>query len=311
MQLRHILLAITVAALWGFNFIAVKVGLSEMPPFLYCFARFVVACFPFLLFLKEPPPFMKKPAVSWLLIIGIGFSLGVAKFGFMFMGLHLGMSAGIASLVLQSQVFFTTFFSVLMLADSLRINQVIGMIIAFGGIAIIGINLHEESTLVGFLLILAAAISWAFCNIMIKLAGKVNMFSLVLWTSLVPILPMYLLSFIYEGPEALPNMLAQMTALGWACLLFTVCGATWVGSTLWGILLRTYNASVVAPFALLIPVFGITFGHIFLAEQFNFITYAACGVVFLGLVINQWRPTTVDILPLQIANRIFFPKKAA
>jgi O-acetylserine/cysteine efflux transporter len=311
MQLHHILLAITVAALWGFNFIAVKVGLHEMPPFLYCSARFVVACLPLLLLVKNPPEFVKKPPVSWPLIIGIGFSLGVAKFGLMFMGLHLGMSAGLASLVLQSQVFFTAALSVLMLSDTLRMNQILGMLIAFGGITIIGVNLGEQSTLVGFLLILGAAISWAFCNVMIKLAGQVNMFSLVLWTSLIPIIPMYTLSYIFEGPDALPQMLSQMTTLGWACLLFTVCGATWVGSTLWGLLLRTYSATVVVPFALLIPVFGITFGHLFLAEQFNLLTYAACGIVFLGLIINQWRPSIISIRPFEIANRTFFPKKAA
>lgn len=304
MKYHHILLAITVAALWGFNFIAVKVGLSEMPPFLYCSARFVIACLPLLCFIKKPP-------VSWALIFGIGFSLGVAKFGFMFMGLHLGMSAGIASLVLQSQIFFTTFLSVLLLSDKISTNQIIGMLIACVGITLIGINLHESSTLIGFLLILGAAISWAFCNIMIKLAGKVNMFSLVVWTSLIPPIPMYLLSVVFEGPQALPQMLTQMTSLGWACLLFTTCGSTWIGSTLWGMLLRTYNASVVAPFSLLIPVFGISFGHLLLGEQFSTLTYVACGIVFVGLVINQWRTTIINKTSFEVANKILSRKKAA
>jgi len=295
MKFHHILIAIIVAALWGFNFIAVKIGLSEIPPFLYCSSRFVIACLPLLCFIKKPP-------VSWPLIIGIGLSLGVLKFGFMFMGLHLGMSAGLASLVLQSQVLFTAALSVLFLADKLHPNQILGMVIAFGGITLIGINLHEESTLVSFLLIIGAAISWAFCNIMIKLAGKVNMFSLVVWTSLIPPIPMYLLSVVFEGPEALPQMLTQMTPLGWACLLFTACGSTWIGSTLWGTLLRTYNASVVVPFSLLIPVFGISFGHILLEEQYSAITYVACGIVFAGLVINQWRTGKTHYSLKEVAN---------
>jgi O-acetylserine/cysteine efflux transporter len=185
------------------------------------------------------------------------------------------------------------------------------MFIAFVGITLIGINLHESSTLVGFLLIIGAAISWAFCNILFKLAGKVNMFSLVVWTSLIPPIPMYLLSVIFEGPDALPQMLTQMTPTGWACLLFTTCGSTWVGSTLWGILLRTYDASVVAPYSLLIPVFGISFGHILLGEQFTTFTYAACGLVFLGLVINQWSIEKVNVTAVEIANRILVRKKAA
>ena len=160
MKLHHILFAVLVAALWGFNFIAVKVGLSEMPPFLYCAARFCISCLPILCFVKKPP-------VSWMLIFGIGVTLGVIKFGFMFMGLHMGMSAGLASLVLQSQALFTTVLSAFFLNDNVRTNQIIGMIIAFLGIVFIGITLHESSPLVSFLLIIGAAISWAFCNIRI------------------------------------------------------------------------------------------------------------------------------------------------
>jgi len=304
MKFHHILFAILVSALWGFNFIAVKVGLNEMPPFLYCSARFVVSCLPLLFFIKKPP-------VSWALMFGIGISLGVAKFGFMFMGLHMGMSAGLASLVLQSQAFFTTVLSVVLLSDNIRSNQIIGMAIAFSGIALIGITLHESSTLVSFLLILGAAVSWAFCNIMIKMAGRVNMFSLVVWTSLIPPIPMYLLSVIFEGPGALHQMLTQMTPLGWGCLLFTAAGSTWVGSTLWGILLRTYNASLVAPYSLLIPIFGISFGHILLGEQFTPLTYAACGIVFIGLVVNQWKTHKIHLSIRKIANPLLPHEKVA
>lgn len=289
MKFHHILCAVFVAAIWGFNFIAVKTGLSEMPPFLYCAARFVVACLPLLWFVK-------KPEAPWAIIIGIGVSQGVAKFGFMFLGLHLGMSAGLASLVLQSQAFFTIALAVLLLSDKIHSNQIVGMFIAFCGIALIGVTLHEGSTLIGFLLILAAALSWAYCNILVKLAGNVNMFSLVVWSSLIPPIPMYMLSLIFEGPSALPQMLSQMTSLGWACLLFTACGSTWLGSTVWGILLRTYDASLVVPYSLLIPIFGISFGHILLGEHFTPITYGACGLVFFGLVVNQWGTQKVRLI---------------
>lgn len=289
MKFHHILLAILVAALWGFNFIAVKTGLSEMPPFLYCAARFVVACLPLLWLVK-------KPEVSWAIIIGIGVSQGIVKFGFMFLGLHLGMSAGLASLVLQSQAFFTIVLSMLFLSDKIHTNQIIGMLIAFCGIALIGVTLQEGGTLTGFLLILAAALSWAYCNILVKLAGNVNMFSLVVWSSLIPPIPMFLLSLLFEGTEALPQMLSHMTLLGWGCLLFTACGSTWIGSSLWGILLRNYSPSLVAPYSLLIPIFGISFGHVFLDEHFTPITYAACALVFFGLLVNQWRTQTIPFL---------------
>lgn len=295
MKFHHIFLAILVAAIWGFNFIVVKVGLNEMPPLLYGGARFVVAALPLIWFIKKPP-------VPWSLMIGIGLSLGVAKFGFMFLGIHVGMSAGLASLVLQSQAFFTIILSVVLLKDQIHTNQILGMLIAFIGITLIGVNLHEGSTLLGFLLIIAAAISWAFCNILFKLAGNVNMFSLVIWTSLIPPLPMYLLSLTFEGTHALPDTLSQMTSLGWACLIFTACGSTWIGSTLWGVLLRTYDASLVAPYSLLIPMFGISFGHFLLGEQFTFSIYASCGLVFFGLLVNQWGARKTHLVPYSASN---------
>jgi len=294
MKVPHILLAILIAAIWGFNFIAVKVGLNEMPPFLYACARFVVGL-PLLFLVRKPP-------ISWGIIVGIGLTLGVAKFGFMFWGIHVGISAGLASLVLQSQAFFTTVLSVLLLGDKIRIHQLLGIAIAFCGIGIIGINLHEGSSLIGFVFILAAAISWAFSNILFKRAGNVNMFSLVVWTGLVPPLPLYLLSFSVEGYQTLPSMLIHMSAIGWACLLFTACASTWLGSTLWGILLRTYTPSQVAPYSLLIPIFGISFSHTLLSEQFTPIIYAACGLVFLGLIVNQWGMNKFSPLTTSPAN---------
>jgi O-acetylserine/cysteine efflux transporter len=282
MQFHHILSAVLVAAIWGFNFIAVKVGLSEMPPFLYSAARMALVTLPLIFFVK-------KPAISWSLIVSIGMSLGVVKFGLLVLGIHVGMPVGLASLVLQSQVFFTVALSVLFLGEKVQMNQWFGMFLAFIGITLIGMNLHEgSSTLAGFLLVLASAFSWGVCNILTKKAGNVDMFALVIWTSLIPPLPLYTLSYYIEGPQALPHMLAHMTALGWTCLFFTACGASCVGYTLWGILLRTYETSMVAPFALLVPVFGISFSHIFLDEQFTTLTYSACGLVFLGLITHQW-----------------------
>jgi O-acetylserine/cysteine efflux transporter len=304
MKTHHIFCAILVAAIWGLNFIVVKTGLSEMPPFLYGSARFIVAALPLIWFVKKPP-------VSWNLMIGIGMTLGVAKFGLLFLGIHMGVSAGLASLVLQGQAFFTTVLSVLFLKDRIQPNQILGMLFAFTGMAVIGVSLHEGSTLPGFLLILGAAISWSFSNILFKLAGNVNMFSLVIWTSLVPPIPMYLLSCTFEGVEALPQTLSHMTFLGWTCLLFTACVSTWVGATLWGVLLRTYDASLVAPYSLLIPVFGISFGHILLGEQFSSLTYAACALVFLGLLINQWGARKAHSAFTEINNKALLLEEAA
>lgn len=281
MSLRHIIIAILVAAIWGFNFIAVKAGLDEMPPYLYGAGRFFIAVLPIL--------FIKKPAVSWSMIIAVGLTLGVFKFTLMFLGIYYGMAAGLASLVLQSQVFFTLLFSCLFFKSKIQLNQVVGMMIAVAGIALIAWNMQAESSMLGFFLIIAAAMSWGIANILYRKVGNVDMFALTVWSSLIPPIPMLCVSLYCDGFEVVRNSLLTMSGLGWLCLAYTACLSSWAGATLWATLIRTYEPHKVAPFSLLVPVFGITFASLFLGENFTMTTVIASILIFSGLVVNQWR----------------------
>lgn len=280
MKFHHIILAILVTAIWGFNFVLVKVGLNEIPPFLYGAGRFIIAASPILFFLK-------KPATSWGIITGIGLCLGFMKFALMFMGIYVGMPAGLASLVLQSQVFFTIGLSMLFLGSRITFFQVLGMVLAFCGIGTIAWQMHAQSSIIGFLFILSAAFFWGVSNILYRKAGNVDMFSLTVWTSLIPPLPMLGCSLFFEGTDAVGAVCTQITWVGIASLVFAACISTWIGTTLWGTLLKNYDASIVAPFSLLVPVFGLSSTWLFLGEEFSLITFGACSLVFIGLIINQ------------------------
>jgi O-acetylserine/cysteine efflux transporter len=282
MQLRHILMVLIVAAVWGFNFIAVKIGLMEVPPFLYGAGRFVIAALPAF--------FIKKPNVSWAILIGIGL-MTCFKFSFMFMGIYMDVSAGLASLILQIQGFFTLILSVFFYKAKISANHLLGMVISLIGMILIGCQFDTQSTLIGFSLILSAALAWAYSNILFRKAGKVDMFALTVWTSVIPPLPMLIGGFMYEGYESIGGFLdpfSKMTLIGWLCLLYTACISTWVGTTLWGILLKTYEPYKVAPFSLLVPIFGITFASLILGEEFGVVLSIACLFIFVGLIINQW-----------------------
>jgi O-acetylserine/cysteine efflux transporter len=282
MSIRHIFLAILVAAIWGFNFIVLKIGLKEMHPYLYGAGRFFIVALPIL--------FIKKPTVPWPLIIGVGLISGVLKFTLMSMGVHAGMAAGLASLVLQSQAFFTLIFSVLILKSKIRLNQGVGMLIAFAGMILIGWQMQAESSLLGFIFILAAAICWGILNIIYRKAGNVDMFALTVWSSIVVPLPLLSISLQDIGMVGITESILSMSFIGWICLAYTACLASWVGSTLWAYLMRCYEPHMVAPFSLLIPVFGIMFANLFLDERFTLETTIASVLIFSGLVVNQWRP---------------------
>lgn len=280
MKLQHVAMAVFVAIIWGLNFVIVKKGLTEFPPFIYGMGRFLISALPIFFFLKSRP-------APWKTILSIGATLGFLKFAFMFTGIKMGMSAGLASLVLQSQVFFTVALSMIFLKSRLTANQITGMLLAFTGIIFIAIEMHGKSTFVGFILLIAAAVSWSVSNILYKKAGDVDMFSLTIWTSLIPPLPMLGGYYIFDAPTAPLPVLSDVSMEGWLCLIYTACGSTWIGATLWGILLKNYPAPKVAPFALLIPVFGISSAWLFLGEELSFMGLVACSLIFIGLLINQ------------------------
>lgn len=279
MRTHHILMTMIVAAVWGFNFIAIKVGLTEISPFIYGAGRFVISAIPAL--------FIKRPNISWWIIIGIGL-LTFTKFTFMFLGIHMNVSAGLASLVLQCQGFFTIALSFLFYQARITANHILGMAIALVGMIIIGYQTECESTFIGLSMIMAAALSWSYSNILYRKAGNVDMFSLTVWTSVIPPIPMILGECFMEGPDQILITITNMSAMGWMCLCYTACISTWIGATLWGVLIRTYEPHRIAPFSLLVPVFGITFANLLLGEELSVPISIACTCIFVGLIINQW-----------------------
>jgi len=182
MSLIHIALAVLVALIWGFNFVAIKLGLGSMPPLLFSALRFVLAAAPFL-------PFYRSPGVAMKWVIGIGLALGVGQFGLLFTAMNLGMPAGLSSAVLQTQVFFTTLFAALTLGERPGIRQMAGVVIAFAGVLTIAGSL-DFGALGPFLMVIAAAACWATSNILTRRAKAMDPMRLMVWVSLVPPLPL-------------------------------------------------------------------------------------------------------------------------
>ncbi len=259
MPLRHIAMAFFVAVVWGFNFVVIKLGLSEVPPFAFAFLRYVFAGLPLLFFIKRPP-------ISFKLLIAAGLTMGFFKFAFLFVGINYGVAAGLGSLVLQSQAFFTILLSVFVFNHRLEFHQILGIVIAFTGIFCIGLQTHGNANFFGLCLILCAGFSWGVSNILIRKAGPIDPFSMIVWTSLVPPLPFLGLSFVFEGKNALVEIAHQLTWVGGACVLYVSWIATWVGGTLWTKLMSLYPPAHVAPYSLLIPVIAFLSGWLFLDE---------------------------------------------
>ncbi|APF04125.1 TPA: EamA family transporter [Legionella pneumophila] len=279
MPFAHLLLALLVVFVWGINFIFVKLSLEEFSPLLLCAVRFLLASVPAVFFIKPP-------AVPFKIIAGYGLIMFALQFALLFIGLRVGMTPGVASLLMQVQVFFSMFFAIIFLGEQPQIGQIIGALIAFIGIGVVALHFDHNVSLMGFLCILAAAASWGIGNLITKKIHSVNLIAVIVWSSFVACLPMFILSLVFEGPESFVTAYEHMTWKGILSVLYIVYISTWVGYGVWNWLISRYPVGMVVPFTLLVPVVGILSSVLILGEPFYLWKLVAGLLVISGLCIN-------------------------
>jgi O-acetylserine/cysteine efflux transporter len=284
-----ILLALVVVVVWGMNFVVIKAGVSEVPPLLLGALRFLAAAFPALLFVRPP-------RLPLSLYLKYGMSIAVGQFACLFTAIHIGMPSGLASLVLQSQAFFTLVFAAVILKEAWRPSQLVGLLLAAGGLVLIGTTHGVSMPLGGFMLTVAAAASWAVGNIVNRsLAhhGPVNMLGFVVWSALVPPLPFLALSLLIEGPEAIVHALSHLSLGALGAVAYLAWCATLLGYGLWSRLMSRYPANQVSPFPLLVPLVGLSAGWAIYDEALLPAHFAGGALLMLGLVVNLFGPRLV------------------
>jgi O-acetylserine/cysteine efflux transporter len=279
----HALLALFITAVWGFNFVVIKIGVAEAPPLLLTGLRFMFASLPAVFFIP-------KPKAAWRYVVAFGFLLGVIKFGLLFVSIKIGLSASLASLVMQLQVFFTIVFAAALLGERSKCIQIWGGIIAFSGIGIIAVSRWSGPEFVPLLLAVLAALTWGVANIIAKKSGETNVLSFIVWASLIPPLPLFLLSWAFEDHALISATILHPSWLTIGTIVFLAWPATVFAFGSWNFLLGRYPANMVTPFALLVPVFGIASGIIFLNEPFSIVEIIGSILVLSGLMLNVFGP---------------------
>ena len=284
---RDLLLALVVILAWGVNFVVIKLGLHGVPPMLLGTLRFCLAAFPAILFVR-------RPQVSWRLLLAYGLTISLGQFAFLFSAMYVGMPAGLASLVLQAQAVLTQAIAATFLGEKVRRASLVGLLVAALGLLLIGTEHGVTMTLAGFLLTLAAAAMWGLGNIVTKKIGKVDMLGLVVWGSLIPPIPFFVLSLLLEGPEQIATALTSLSAGSIFAIVYLAFIATLVGYGIWSRLLSRYPAGQVAPFSLLVPVVGLTSAAVLLGEQMTLQQEVGGVAVMLGLLINVFGGRWLD-----------------
>ena len=286
---KHLLLAILTVIVWGTNFIAIYVGLKELPPFLFCTMRFLLSALPFVFFMPKP----KAPAKY---IIAFGFFNFALQFGLLFSGIHLGLSPGLASLVLQVQVFFSMGLAFFFFGERPGLLKVLGALVSFVGIGIVAAHVGGDVTLIGLTLTVLAALAWASGNMFTKKVNAESPLALVVWGNLIALPFMAVASFLIEGPAKISSSIQNISWIGVGAIAYVVYFSTHIGYGIWGSLLKKYPTSTVVPFTLLIPVVGFLSSALFLNESLASWKLWASFFIMGGLFFNLFEKKLVKFL---------------
>jgi O-acetylserine/cysteine efflux transporter len=280
LRIVHQFIALLVTFIWGTNFVFIRYGLDELGSFTLATLRFVLVAFPLILFIP-------KPRTSWLRLASYGLFIGFGQFGLLYWVMQDNITPGLASLILQMQVFFTVLLALLLMHETIRRQQVIALFVAFSGLALIMAYTDGQTTHLGVAVALVAAASWACGNMVIKKSGHVDILAFLVWSSLFSIPPLALMAWYSEGLEGITRDLMQASWKAWSVVVWQSVGNTMIGYGLWNMLLNRYSAATVTPWALLVPVFGMSASAVMLAEPMPWWKLLAMVLIFTGLALNM------------------------
>ncbi|RTX93637.1 EamA family transporter [Pseudomonas sp. C 49-2] len=279
---KHLSLAVLVTLVWGVNFPITKLGLRAIDPFVLTGIRFALAALPLVFFIK-------RPAVKFSYVAAYGFIFGLGMWGVINYGIQVGVSPGIASLIIQLSVFFTMGWGFLLFKEKIRGAQMLGAVLALIGLTGIISTQEGNHAVLGVMLIVLSAVAWSVGNVIIKKSGVKEIFSFMVWASLIPPIPLFLTAWLMHGSAAFEGLQASLDLTAVLSILFQVYLATHFAYWGWNSLLKLYPVSTVAPLSLLIPVFGITSSMLILDERISTPNLISIGIIIVGLAVGLYR----------------------
>jgi O-acetylserine/cysteine efflux transporter len=289
MRTKHLLMAVLITVIWGFNFSVIKLGLRSIDPFVLAGIRFTLCALPAVFFLP-------RPRVACRYLAGYGLLFGVGLWGIVNLGIQAGVSAGIASLVLQFSAFFTILLGAFVFRESVSKYQYAGILVALVGLANIIAITDGTVTLLGLFLVIMGALSWSAANITIKMSGTREMLGFLAWSCLFSPIPLFLIAYLSQGTGIFTQTLVDLDGIAIFSILFQAYPTTILGYWIWNSLLKTYPVSTVAPLSLLVPIFGLTGSALIFGETVGFIKVSAAALIVTGLAIGLYGAQMSEML---------------
>ena len=290
MHKKHLALAVLVTLVWGLNFPITKLGLRSIDPFVLTGIRFALAALPLVFFIR-------RPRVNFGYVAAYGVIFGLGMWGVINYGIQVGVSPGIASLIIQLSVFFTLGWGCLLFNEKIRRTQWAGALLALIGLGGIIATQQGEHAVLGVMMIVFSALAWSVGNVIIKQSGVKEIFSFMVWASLFPPIPLGLMAWWLHGSASFAHVQASLDLTAVLSILFQVYLATHFAYWGWNSLLKAYPVSTVAPLSLLIPVFGIASSVLILGEQVSIAECVAMAIIIAGLAVGLYRKPAQRVAP--------------
>jgi drug/metabolite transporter (DMT)-like permease len=272
--------------LWGGNFVAVRVALDYLDPYLLTALRFA--------FVATVIPFVGWPTVPLSSLLFYATCSGIGQYMLSTVAIQLGLSPGLAALLMQFQVFISLALSWLLLKESVPVTTVIGSVLGVVGLTGVLLTGGTKAPWLASAVCLVAAAGWAAANMTVKrhpenvirLQGASGLICLpIIWVAR---------EFLSSAEPPITQILAQMPLTGWLSVAYVVIASFAVAQILWGFAIGINGVAATSPFALLIPLFGIVLAWLILGEHLSSQLISSATIVVIGV--------SAHIIPLALPN---------
>ena len=274
MKLSEILLALAIVAGWGFNVAVGKMGVSELNPLLFLSIRFFMAGIIFLPFAK-----VTRSQIKYLFLIAI--FLNVGHMGGVFMALRY-LPASTMAVLQPLQVPLSIILSYFILKEDITAKQIIGIIVAFGGLLFMfGL---PDLNLYGLIALAVGCLFWVLTQMLFKISPKFDGYSFLAYTSLISSPFLFLFSYFGENVDY-QNLDFGFSGRFYFSLAFQVFAMS-IAMLMWQRLVAKAGVNKTSPFTILSIVFGIIGGMILFDESLNQNLIIGAVLVMIGVGLN-------------------------
>lgn len=277
----EIIMAMMVPMVWGMGFVFAKGAILHFPPILLMAFRFTLTAIVLVWFVHIPFGNLKK-------VFNVAIIAAAIQYSLTFTGLA-GLEAGLASLIVQLEVPFLVLLGSLLLKETPGLQKWIGILISFIGVGMMTQQDALSGSLGSVFLVIAGCFVWALGQVMIRTLRDIGGLQVTAWVAVFASPQLFIMSLIFETGqiEAIRN--ANSTV--WLTVLYLGLVMTCFGYFLWNSLIRKHDVGRVAPFLLLLPLFSLIGGMLFLGEQPTVEKLMGGVVILLGVAIITIRPT--------------------